>query len=76
MYTYSAQCSHNLWVSGRDNEEIDTHVSNDCSTPYQVVQVVATETNQPEGEQSENHKDSDAYAPTSSDFSCLLYSLL
>ena len=61
---YIAQCSHNLWVSGRDDEEIDVHVQDDCSTPYQVVQVVATETNQPEREQSKNHKDSDAYAPT------------
>ena len=50
LLTHSAQCSHSLWVSGRDDVEVDTHVQDDCSTPYQVVQVVATETNQPEGE--------------------------
>ena len=53
-----------MWVDGRDNEEIDAHVHDDCSTPYQVVQVVAAETNQPEREQSENDTDSDAYEPT------------
>ena len=63
-FSYSAQCGHNLWVSGRDDEEIDTHVHDDCSTPYQVVEVVAAETNQPAGEQSEDHTDSDAYAST------------
>ena len=47
---YIAQCSHNLWVSGRDDEEIDVHVQDDCSKPYQVVQVGAAKTNQPEGE--------------------------
>ena len=48
--THSAQCSHSLWVSGGDDVEVDTHVQNDSSTPYQVVQVVATEANQSEGE--------------------------
>ena len=62
---YIAQCSHNLWVSGRDDEEIDVHVQDDCSTPYQVVQVGATKTNQPAGEQSE-HEDrgTEAYVST------------
>ena len=52
---YIAQCSHSLWVSGGDDVEVDIHVQNDCSTPYQVVQVVAAQTNQPEGEQSKDN---------------------
>ena len=43
-----------MWVSGWDDEEIDTNVQDDCSTPYQVVEVGAAETNQPAGEQSED----------------------
>ena len=53
-----------MWVGGRDDDEIDTHVYDDCSTPYQVVQVVAAETNQSEGEQSEDHNGTDAKAST------------
>ena len=36
-----AQCSHNLLVSGGDDEEICTHVQDDGPNPYQVVQVGA-----------------------------------
>lgn len=50
-----------MWVSGRDDEGINSHVHDDCSTPYYAVQVVAAETNEPEGEQSEGCIDSDTY---------------
>ena len=53
-----------MWVSGGDDVEVDTHVQDDSSTPYQVVQVVAAEANQPEGEQSEDHPASDAKPST------------
>ena len=42
-----AQCSHNLWVSGGDNEEVCIHVQDDGPAPYQVVQVGAAQTYQP-----------------------------
>lgn len=50
-----------MWISGRDDEGIDSHVHDDCSTPYYAVQVVAAETNESEGEQSEGCIDSDTY---------------
>ena len=44
-----AQCSHNLWVGGGDDEEICIYVQDDGPTPYQVVQFGAAHTYQPGG---------------------------
>ena len=48
-----AQCSHNLWVSGGDNEEVCIHVQDDGSAPYQVVQVWAAHAYQPVGKSTQ-----------------------
>ena len=49
------QCHHNLWISGRDDEEIGIYVQDDGPAPYQIVQVGAAQTYQPVGRSTQTH---------------------